>query len=123
MPVVTGYRGRREVVSRTDPRDCKIPLTLAALFRFIRTVDRPQRPHTMTTNPPQIVFDHIVAFEVSKQKLVVHTLPDDEQSSPPSRASITRSDNAASLLHTSATPSVTAPYRSDVDWYPSRESC
>jgi hypothetical protein len=29
--------------------------------------------------------------------------------SPPSRASITRSDNAASLSHTSATPSVTAP--------------
>jgi transposase len=33
----------------------------------------------MTTNPPQIVFNHIVAFEVSKEKLVVHTLPDDEQ--------------------------------------------
>jgi Transposase. len=33
----------------------------------------------MTTNPPQIVFKHIVAFEVSKEKLVVHTLPDDEQ--------------------------------------------
>jgi hypothetical protein len=30
--------------------------------------------------------------------------------SPPSRASITRSDNAASLTHTSATPSVIAPY-------------
>ena len=27
----------------------------------------------MTTNPPQIVFNHIVAFEVSKEKLVVHT--------------------------------------------------
>jgi len=26
----------------------------------------------MTTNPPQIVFNHIVAFEVSKEKLVVH---------------------------------------------------
>jgi transposase len=33
----------------------------------------------MTTNPPQIVFNHIVAFEVSKDTLVVHTLPDDEQ--------------------------------------------
>ncbi len=33
----------------------------------------------MTTNPPQIVFNHIVAFEVSKETLVVHTLPDDEQ--------------------------------------------
>jgi hypothetical protein len=33
----------------------------------------------MTTNPPQIVFNHIVAFEVSKEKLVVHTLPDNEQ--------------------------------------------
>ena len=33
----------------------------------------------MTTNPPQIVFNHIVAFEVSKEKLVVHTLPDDGQ--------------------------------------------
>jgi transposase len=33
----------------------------------------------MTTNPPQIVFNHIVAFEVSKETLVIHTLPDDEQ--------------------------------------------
>jgi transposase len=33
----------------------------------------------MTTNPPQIAFNHIVAFEVSKDKLVVHTLPVDEQ--------------------------------------------
>ena len=71
------YRGRRAVVSRTDPRGCNISLTLAALFRFVRTVDRPQRPHTiqdngrqMTTNPPQIVFDHILAFEVSKEQLL-----------------------------------------------------
>ena len=33
----------------------------------------------MMTNPPQIVFNHIVAFEVSKETLVVHTLPADEQ--------------------------------------------
>ena len=33
----------------------------------------------MTTNPPQIVFNHIVAFEVSKETLVVHTLPANEQ--------------------------------------------
>ena len=33
----------------------------------------------MTTNPPQIVFNHILAFEVSKEQLLVHTLPADEQ--------------------------------------------
>jgi len=33
----------------------------------------------MTTNPPRSAFTHIVAFEVSKEKLVVHTLPDNEQ--------------------------------------------
>src|SRR5271154_3562557 len=35
--------------------------------------------------------------------------PSPTAASPPSRASIKRSDNAASLSHTSATPSVTAP--------------
>ena len=33
----------------------------------------------MTTNPPQIVFNHILAFEVSKEQLLIHTLPADEQ--------------------------------------------
>jgi transposase len=33
----------------------------------------------MTTNPPRSAFSHIVAFEVSKETLVVHTLPTDEQ--------------------------------------------
>src|SRR4051794_18628416 len=33
----------------------------------------------MTTTPPRCAFSHIVAFEVSKETLVVHTLPADEQ--------------------------------------------
>ena len=45
----------------------------------------------MTTNPPQIVFNHIVAFEVSKEKLVVHTLPDNEQWTIDNNLTFTRS--------------------------------
>ena len=33
----------------------------------------------MTTNPLQTLFNHILAFEVSKDQLLVHTLPADEQ--------------------------------------------
>jgi hypothetical protein len=33
----------------------------------------------MTNNPPQIVFNHIVAFEFSNETLVGHPLPADEQ--------------------------------------------
>jgi hypothetical protein len=36
---------------------------------------------TMTTARP--LFDHIIAFEVSKDRLVVHTLPADEQRTIP----------------------------------------
>src|SRR5262245_12587407 len=40
----------------------------------------------MSTNPPPIAFSHIVAFEVSKNALVVHTLPVDEQCTIDNRA-------------------------------------
>ncbi len=34
----------------------------------------------MTMNPPLSAFNHVVAFEVAKDSLVIHVLPADEQS-------------------------------------------
>src|SRR5215475_9155666 len=33
----------------------------------------------MTTNPPQIVINQITAFQTTNEKLLIHTLPNDEQ--------------------------------------------
>jgi len=44
----------------------------------------------MKTNPPQEPFAHIVAFEVSKNTLVVHTLPTNEQCSIENNAKAVR---------------------------------
>jgi transposase len=80
--------GRREVVVGMDPGGRNLSVTPAALPLAIRTVDRPSRPHAiqdarmtpMTMTPTHPRFNHVVAFEVGKQTLVVHVLPADEQS-------------------------------------------